>query len=217
MKASVQLPFLKFRESPPMHPGRFLRQCGLICFLICGFNSLSLIAGQQEPSVEGPELSEPTEKTDAQPPDSPTETPPPSTHPEPNGQPSPVGRLLLRWLGVPVDPASGNQGESDASQRDPFETTRRMREAAQVQQPQASRPRGVPTLPELTLRGTAQGSDRPAVAILEVDGGETVVVREGETIGLAGGGPGAEMRVTKITQGAVHLQIEELGQTIVVR
>lgn len=200
-----------------MCSGRFLKQGVLACWLLCGLGLAGSTPAQEQPQARGPELGGPTGSAEDRPSASETDSSPRGSDPDDRGRPSPVGRLLLRWLGIPVDPLPEQPDEPRRSRTDPFQTTRAMREAARVQPPEtAAQGRRTP-LPELTLRGVAQGAQRPAVAILSVGGPETVVVREGETVGLPAGGPAVELRVVKITRGAVHVQVGGSEQTLVVR
>lgn len=72
-------------------------------------------------------------------------------------------------------------------------------------------------IPKLRLRGHLQGLNGEVLALLEIGGGDTYIVREGDTVGLHDLGIDSVIRVQKISR--LHLVVESgsLNQMIIVR
>jgi hypothetical protein len=100
--------------------------------------------------------------------------------------------------------------------RDPFSASDRMREGA------GDRSRFVPSevppaLPGLSLRGYVEDEERKTVALLEVDGKDTYLVRKGDTVSLPRGGQNLVIRIAEVTNLELHVEIGELRRVVVVR
>jgi hypothetical protein len=101
-------------------------------------------------------------------------------------------------------------------ERDPFAATQEMQRRA---------PRGtefVPhdrpdLLPELALRGYAEDDSGKAVALLEVDGKNTYLVRKGDTISLPRGGPNQVLKIVEISNLELRIEVGELRRVVIVR
>ena len=105
-----------------------------------------------------------------------------------------------------------------AAERDPFSPSGRVREGSET----PARPRFVPqdapdALPQLALRGYVEDAEGMAVALLEVDGGQTYLVRAGDTVSLPMRGRNAVIRVSKVSNLALHVEVGELRREVVVR
>lgn len=131
----------------------------------------------------------------------------------------------------------GNSDEQDAGQlaavvpakRDPFAVTSSMVVEQQKPKPkpkpiQPPLPSTVFTpgpkaqkMPTMRLRGHLTGGDGEVVALLEIEGGDVHIVREGDTVGLHDIGYDTVVRIKEISR--LHLVVEsgQLGQVIIVR
>ncbi len=112
----------------------------------------------------------------------------------------------------PAEPAPEGTGE----ERDPFAATERMRGGA------GDRSRFVPAdappaLPGLALRGYVEDEEGRSVALLEVDGTSTYLVRKDDTVSLPRAGQNLVMRVVEVTNLELHVEIGELKRVVVVR
>jgi len=104
----------------------------------------------------------------------------------------------------------------EAPARDPFAATEKMREGS------GERSRFVPTdtppaVPGLALKGYVEDEGGQAVALLEVDGKNTYLVRRDDTISLPRAGQNFVMRVVQVTNLELHIEIGELKRVVVVR
>ncbi len=113
--------------------------------------------------------------------------------------------------------ASSEEGEK----RNPFATTEYLeRKRLSPPEPKRQTFQALATpgkLPKMKLKGHLQGMDNETLALLEIEGGEVHLVREGDTVGLHDlGFPGA-IRIKKINR--LHLVVESgsYGQLIIVR
>lgn len=137
----------------------------------------------------------------------PVDTPVATTAPVGSSVPvSALDRLLL-----------GNQLKGAG--RDPFGTTARMRERAEVG-PEG--PRFVPgsgplAIPKLSLRGFVEKKSRPPIALIEVEGQGVYLVRTGDTIGVTIAGRSTVLKVQAIEASSARVEAGSLGQVIVVR
>lgn len=101
------------------------------------------------------------------------------------------------------------QGHPQPPRESPFETTRKMQELAGTG--------GIYAIPALKLKGMAKDA-KQALALLETDGGNVVLVREGEGLHLQVKGKNAvPLKVKRITSFAVVLEVGDSGQLIAVR
>lgn len=117
--------------------------------------------------------------------------------------------------GKPAEPAPAPEAGEDA-ERDPFAASDRMRGGA------GDRSRFVPAdappaLPGLSLRGYVEDEEGKSVALLEVDGTTTYLVRKDDTVSLPRAGSNLVMRVVQVTNLELHVEIGELKRVVVVR
>jgi hypothetical protein len=113
-------------------------------------------------------------------------------------------------------PAAPAEEPGDEPERDPFAASDRMREGA------GDRSRFVPTeappaLPGLALRGYVEDEEGITVALLEVEGKNTYLVRKDDTVSLPRAGQNLVMRVIEVTNLELHVEIGELRRVVVVR
>lgn len=113
------------------------------------------------------------------------------------------------------DPEAAPAPEGEP-ERDPFAPSDRMREDP------SNRSRFVPAdappaLPGLSLRGYIEDEEGKAVALLEVDGALTYLVRKDDTVSLPRAGQNLVMRVIALTNLELHVEIGELRRVVVVR
>ncbi|MHC4972573.1 MAG: hypothetical protein ACYTG3_09595 [Planctomycetota bacterium] len=105
--------------------------------------------------------------------------------------------------------------EKKQPERDPFsetqETRRRARGTEFVPQERPD------LLPGLSLRGYAEDGDGKAVALLEVDGKTTYLVRKGDTVSLPRGGPGQVLKIVDINNLELRVEVGELRRVVIVR
>ncbi len=104
--------------------------------------------------------------------------------------------------------------------RDPFATTEYLENQKISPEPDKRTFRVMDTpgrLPKMKLKGHLQGADKETLALLEIEGGEVHLVREGDTVGLHDLGFSGAIRIRKIDR--LHLVIEagSYGQLIIVR
>ena len=105
-----------------------------------------------------------------------------------------------------------------APERDPFSPSGRVRDASQTPPPPRFVPQEAPdALPQLALRGYVEDADGKTVALLEVNGAHTYLVREGDTVSLPVRGRNAVIRVSKVSNLALHVEVGELRREVVVR
>lgn len=142
-------------------------------------------------------------------------------------QPQPL--IDLNKIGAPFAQFNAPKIASEPAQplRNPFATTDKLRELKIKPPEQEAVPSNeglafTPTkqevkIPKMRLRGHLQGINGEVLALLEVTGGDTYIVREGDTVGLHDLGIDSVLRVRKISR--LHLVIEagSLNQMIIVR
>ena len=107
-------------------------------------------------------------------------------------------------------------------ERDPFSPSKRIQDEIQKKKPVEAEPQfraaeTPPSLPRLTLRGFAKVKEEPAVALLEVHGEGTYLVRAGDTISLNVSGRNTVLKVKDISSLSAFVEVGTLGQVIVVR
>lgn len=115
----------------------------------------------------------------------------------------------------------------DTPERDPFEESDRMRDAAEERDgpKEVEESTGfVPAttervLPTLKLRGVVRVKGQDTLALIEVLGDETLLVREGDTFGVSGAGSGdpTVFRVKELDRLSAVVEVGTLGRAIVVR
>lgn len=98
--------------------------------------------------------------------------------------------------------------------RDPFTPSLQLEKAA-ARTIGGERP-GRQALPAIRLRGYAE-ADAEAIALIEIEGHGSIIVREGEQISLSMRQGTASLRVAEITQHAVHLEVEPHGDVLNIR
>ncbi len=123
-----------------------------------------------------------------------------------------------------VDIASSSGEPGKEKKRNPFATTEYL-EQKKLIPPEPPKPKKQPflvadtptKLPKMKLKGHLQGADNKTLALLEIEGGEVHLVREGDTVGLHDLGFPGVIRIKKIDR--LHLVIESgsYGQLIIVR
>jgi hypothetical protein len=104
-------------------------------------------------------------------------------------------------------------------ERDPFSTSGLMAEEAQrrgsgLEFYPAQEMRAVP---RLILRGFVEDETHVPIALLEVDQEGVYLVRAGDTISIQHRGASSVLKVQKITNLSVFVEVGSLGQVIVVR
>nr|WP_321465079.1 hypothetical protein [uncultured Desulfobulbus sp.] len=118
--------------------------------------------------------------------------------------------------------------QSEAVQRNPFAATEKLRE---LRANPPAEPKVVPSneglafvpskqelkIPKMRLRGHLQGGNGEVLALLEVTGGDTYIVREGDTVGLHDLGIDSVLRIRKISRLHVVVEAGSLNQMIIVR
>lgn len=114
------------------------------------------------------------------------------------------------------EPAEAPAGPDEEPGRDPFAASDRM------QQGGGDRSRFVPaeappSLPGLALKGYVEDEGGNAVALLEVDGKSTYLVRKDDTVSLPRAGQNLVMRVVQLTNLELHVEVGELRRVVVVR
>ena len=116
--------------------------------------------------------------------------------------------------------------EPDQTMRNPFALTGKLRDAkvnmankevVVLKGEETFTPKPEVKIPKMRLRGHLKGSDGEVLALLEIDGGDTHIVREGDTVGLNDLGLDSVLRVRKISR--LHMVVEagSLNQMIIVR
>lgn len=116
----------------------------------------------------------------------------------------------------PVEPREPVAPADEEPGRDPFAASEKMREGV------GERSRFVPSetppaLPGLALRGYVEDENGNAVALLEVDGKNTYLVRKDDTVSLPRAGQNFVMRVIQVTNLELHIEMGELRRVVVVR
>jgi hypothetical protein len=110
----------------------------------------------------------------------------------------------------------GPKLEQAPGSRDPFSTPSKFVQKADAENPHFV-PGGTAQVPKLSLRGYAEPRNKPAVALIEVEGQGVYVVRAGDTIGLTLLGRTSVLKVQAIEAASVRVEAGSLGQVIVVR
>lgn len=129
--------------------------------------------------------------------------------------------VLLAWMGHLE--AAGDRSESQVTgpMRDPFTTSARM--YAESERFAANSPGGrgfIPSVgfeqvPKMKLRGFVD--NRQAVALLEIEGVGTYLVRKGDEIGLQALGKNTVIKILDVNGMSVKVQTGMINQVIVVR
>lgn len=110
-----------------------------------------------------------------------------------------------------------------ASFRDPFTPSRLMYETVGMQSSGGAGPYGfVPNLqgikiPKMRLRGFVKKNGKEEVALLEVTGSGTYMVREGDEINIDPSQPRQAIRISNITRTSVSVETGTLGTIRVLR
>jgi hypothetical protein len=129
-----------------------------------------------------------------------------------------IALLALLATGLTVAFAQDGKpaGAGDETERDPFAASDRMRggEGDRSRFVPADAP---PALPGLALRGYVEDEEGKSVALLEVDGATTYLVRKDDTVSLPRAGANLVMRVVQVTNLELHVEIGELKRVVVVR
>lgn len=124
------------------------------------------------------------------------------------------------WLTVALaqdaePPRKEKQEKKAAPERDPFsetaETRRRARGTEFVAQDRPD------LLPALALKGYAEDKDGQAVALLEVGGKTTYLVRKGDTVSLPEKGTSQVLKVVEISNLELRVEVGELRRVVIVR
>ena len=76
------------------------------------------------------------------------------------------------------------------------------------------RPAGVPTL---SLRGYVEDKDGRTCALLDVGGKQVYLVREKDEVSIPHGGENLVLRITKVSNLSLQLEVGELRRMVVVR
>jgi len=119
-----------------------------------------------------------------------------------------------------ADPSdSQSEPDADAAQRDPFGTTGPMQDAARRMGSVAGSASGTLTLPTVVMRGYVEPADpdQPAIALLDIDGTGTTIVRAGDEITLRREQTTLTLRVSKVANGATHIDIQPLKESMIIR
>lgn len=127
-----------------------------------------------------------------------------------------MGLLTLSILLGTVAGSSGQQADAFAPrlqepERDPFRPPPDLREA------EGQRQGAISGLPRMNLRGWVQDGDGVSLALLEIDGEGTIVVREGEELRLHLAGTGVPLRIREIGPRGLVLEVGEERDEVVVR
>jgi hypothetical protein len=138
-------------------------------------------------------------------------------------EPRPLG---LDLMVIPIEETGKAKNTTNANagvqQRNPFAVTDKLtRQIERPATPTSSGPVFTPqeqsgAIPKMRLRGHLQGADGEVVALLEIEGGDVHIVREGDTVGLHGFGFDSVIRVKKINRLHVVIESGSLGQLIIV-
>jgi hypothetical protein len=105
--------------------------------------------------------------------------------------------------------------------RDPFANTKAMQDEAARQAP-AGEARFTPgtdnrNIPELKLKGYIEDRFQSPIALIEIQGYGVFLVREGDAISLQTRSGNALLKVQRVTNISVQVEIGSLGQVMVVR
>jgi len=126
--------------------------------------------------------------------------------------------LLLLFLAPGVHVAfAQDEGSADGKAgRDPFAPSERMRDEQgdRAQFVPRDAPNGVPAL---ALRGFIEDGSGNRVALLEVEGGTTHIVRKGDAVNLPRGAQNLVVRVIETGNLELRVEIGELRRVVVVR
>lgn len=103
--------------------------------------------------------------------------------------------------------------------RDPFATTRSMQDEARrgVGGARFEPTAGAGPLPVMRLRGWIEDASGQALALVDIEGYGTTIVRKDDTIGLPWLQADAVLRIRSVSNGSVAVEIGSLGHVIVVR
>jgi len=131
---------------------------------------------------------------------------------------------VLMLLGALHDPCLADAAEDQeigmpSAERDPFEASEQMRAETD---PDDTGLQFVPsknheTVPVLHLRAFIEGRGEEPIALIEVQGHGTYLVRAGDVISFQSGGRHTVLQVEEITRLSVLVQVGTLGERIVVR
>lgn len=136
--------------------------------------------------------------------------------------------LLLALVGVaraeegeerpaPV-PAPAPAPAPAPEEADPFSPGAALREAGDQEERRTFVPRDDPeALPQLVLRGYIEDAVGTTVALLEVEGRTTYLVRKGDTVSLPSRGRNTVVRVTELGNLELRVEVGELRREVVVR
>ena len=72
-------------------------------------------------------------------------------------------------------------------------------------------------VPEIKLKAVMEGPSGGLAALIDMEGQQGLVVREGDTIGLDSGQPGNGLRIKKINRSSLVLTTGSLGGDIIIR
>jgi len=114
----------------------------------------------------------------------------------------------------------GTQASSQFNGRDPFAITEEMvRGDANLQASLDFLPdeQAKFTVPAMMMKGLVMAEDGNYVAVLDIEGYGSKVVRKGDTIGLQGSGDDAAIRIKEITSLQIVVEAGKVGKVIVVR
>ncbi|MHC4222562.1 MAG: hypothetical protein ACYSX0_11515 [Planctomycetota bacterium] len=121
---------------------------------------------------------------------------------------------ILLSLCVATALAQDNGGEEE---RDPFAPSGKIQNAKGVDRSGFVRadPNGV--LPPLGLRGYIEDDEGNAVALLEIGGKTTYLVRKDDTVSLPQRGGNLVLRIKEVSNLALTVEVGEMRQVVVVR
>jgi len=115
---------------------------------------------------------------------------------------------------------NGFQASSQFNGRDPFAITEEMiRGDANLQASLDFLPdeQAKFTVPAMVMKGLVMAEDGNYMAVLDIEGYGSKVVRKGDTIGLQGSGDDAAIRIKEITSLQIVVEAGKVGKVIVVR
>ena len=130
---------------------------------------------------------------------------------------------LALWVAIPhpgpADAVEDQAVGAPSAERDPFAASDRMRDEAEGEDdgPQFLPSKNYETVPVLRLKAFIEDRQEAPIALIEVQGHGTYLVRAGDAISLQFGGRNVVLQVEEITNLSVLVQVGTLGQVIVVR
>mgnify|MGYP006284859105 CR=1 FL=1 len=118
-----------------------------------------------------------------------------------------------------AEPQATAERDPDAAERDPFGTTGPMQDAARRMGSVTGAASATLTLPTIVMRGYVEPADpdKTALALLDIDGVGTTIVRPGDEITLRREQTTLTLRVIEVANGATHIDIQPLKESMIIR